>query len=122
MAHKALLVLKAHHLLSKACKEKRTITAECTLSAGALLALNGSMCVRCRAETIAEPFYTFKRKGYNVDMASIIGGPIPIDPASVQPHNVKTHIVKLFLSDRADLLPPGLSKSSQETLLQSYIS
>ncbi len=55
----------------------------------------------CRAETVAEPYYTFKRKGYGITMASIRGGPIPIDPASVQPMNVKTHSVKLFLADRA---------------------
>ena len=54
-----------------------------------------------RAETIAEPYYTFRRKGYRVVMASIRGGPIPIDPASVAPQNVKTHSVKLFLADRA---------------------
>ncbi|EIE26245.1 ThiJ/PfpI domain-containing protein [Coccomyxa subellipsoidea C-169] len=51
------------------------------------------------AETIAEPYYTFRRKGYRVVMASIRGGPIPIDPASVAPQNVKTHTVKLFLAD-----------------------
>ncbi|BDA41218.1 probable glyoxalase 3 [Coccomyxa sp. Obi] len=51
------------------------------------------------AETVAEPYYTFKRKGYSITMASVRGGPIPIDPASVQPMNVKTHSVKLFLAD-----------------------
>jgi hypothetical protein len=59
----------------------------------------------CRAETIAEPYYTFLRKGYNVDMASIAGGRIPIDPLSVEPPRMKTHSVKLMLTDRAS--PPS---------------
>lgn len=65
-----------------------------------------------RAETIAEPYYTFLRKGYNVDMASIAGGRVPIEPLSIEPPRLKTHTVKLMLTDRAQL-----SQLSLETLL-----
>eukprot|EP00884_Botryococcus_braunii_P022244 jgi/Botrbrau1/8703/Bobra.0311s0016.1 len=50
-------------------------------------------------EELAVPFYYFLRKGYVVDVASIRGGKIPIDPLSLQePHN-KQHLLKRFISD-----------------------
>jgi hypothetical protein len=41
----------------------------------------------------------FLNKGYIVDVASIAGGPIPIDPISLEPPANKSHRVQRFLAD-----------------------
>ena len=52
-----------------------------------------------RAETLAEPYYTFRRKGYAVAFASVAGGPIPIDPYSLSPTIMKNYSIKTFMYD-----------------------
>jgi putative intracellular protease/amidase len=53
----------------------------------------------CRAEELAAPYYLFLNKGYFVDVASIGGGPVPIDPLSTGPPHSKLPVVKRFLAD-----------------------
>ena len=40
--------------------------------------------VVCRAESLFAAYYFFTRKGYEVTLASVKGGKLPIDPKSVQ--------------------------------------
>ena len=58
-----------------------------------------------RAETLAEPYYTFRKKGYAVAFASVAGGPIPVDPYSLSPTIMKNHVIKTFMYDSEPLLP-----------------
>ncbi len=56
------------------------------------------------------PLQTFEKKGYHVDVASIAGGKVPIDPLSIDyPYNRLTPI-RRFLSNGAlpCLTPPRL--------------
>jgi hypothetical protein len=41
----------------------------------------------CRAEELVAPYYVFKNAGFDVTVASIKGGQIPIDEASLQGEN-----------------------------------
>lgn len=41
----------------------------------------------CRAEELVAPFYVFKNAGFDVTIASIKGGQIPVDEASLQGEN-----------------------------------
>ena len=36
----------------------------------------------CRYEEVASPYYLWKEKGYDVEIASIQGGEVPFDPVS----------------------------------------
>ena len=40
--------------------------------------------LRCRAEELVAPYYVFSNAGYDVTLASIKGGEIPVDEASLQ--------------------------------------
>lgn len=57
-----------------------------------------------RIEEIALPFYYFLGKGYIVDVASIKGGKIPIDPNSVSAPSKSPHLIKRFKGDGALML------------------
>eukprot|EP01024_Parvocaulis_polyphysoides_P042460 TRINITY_DN3881_c1_g2_i2.p1 TRINITY_DN3881_c1_g2~~TRINITY_DN3881_c1_g2_i2.p1 ORF type:complete len:229 (+),score=48.90 TRINITY_DN3881_c1_g2_i2:93-779(+) len=50
------------------------------------------------AEEFAAPYYTFKEKGYDVEVASINGGKTPFDQASMNPP-FKTEAVDKLLAD-----------------------
>ena len=54
--------------------------------------------VACRAESLFAAYYFFTRKGYEVTLASVKGGKLPIDPKSVQSPFLST-IVKKGLTD-----------------------
>ena len=41
----------------------------------------------CRAEELVAPYYVFKSAGFDVTVASIKGGQIPVDEASLQGEN-----------------------------------
>ncbi len=41
----------------------------------------------CRAEELVAPYYVFKNAGFDVTVASIKGGQIPVDDASLQGEN-----------------------------------
>ena len=45
---------------------------------------NASGHLRCRAEELVAPYYVFSNAGYDVTVASIRGGEIPVDEASLQ--------------------------------------
>ncbi len=57
--------------------------------------------IECRAEELAAPYYLFLKKGYLIDVVSIAGGKVPIDPLSVAPPYDKISIIKHFLADGA---------------------
>lgn len=56
--------------------------------------------VLCRADDLIEPYYIFKRKGYEVTLASVRGGPIPIDPESLKGEPSPPMAVRRYLEDR----------------------
>lgn len=49
-----------------------------------------------RLEELAAPYLILKNKGYDVTIASVKGGKIPLDPTSMQPDNLTSH-TKTFL-------------------------
>lgn len=51
-----------------------------------------------RLEELAAPYFIWKKKGFSVTVASIKGGEIPLDPASLQEENLGEHS-KNFLSN-----------------------
>ena len=62
----------------------------------------------------------FLNKGYIVDVASIAGGPVPIDPMSLQPPAHKNYRVKRFLAD-CECLWPQLQGSAQYLRLLHHV-
>lgn len=56
---------------------------------------------RGRIEEIALPFYYFLGKGYIVDVASIKGGKVPVDPDSLNAPSKSQHLIKRFKADGA---------------------
>ncbi|MFT3972202.1 MAG: type 1 glutamine amidotransferase domain-containing protein [Amaricoccus sp.] len=52
-------------------------------------------------EELATPYYTFLDSGASVTLASIAGGPAPIDPRSVKPKGENEASVDRFLGDAA---------------------
>jgi putative intracellular protease/amidase len=53
------------------------------------------------AEELAEPFYTLTGAGAEVTLASTVGGPVPIDPGSIQPHGQNEPVIDRMLQDEA---------------------
>ncbi|KAK9841802.1 hypothetical protein WJX81_004046 [Elliptochloris bilobata] len=51
------------------------------------------------AEELAAPYYVFKSHGYMVDIASIRGGKVPIDPESLQGQAGRSTAVRRFYED-----------------------
>ncbi len=51
------------------------------------------------AEELAVPYYAFRDAGLEVDIASPKGGPVPLDPGSVQPEGKNEPAVERFLQD-----------------------
>lgn len=43
-----------------------------------------SCCLACRAEEVGSPYLLWREKGFTVDLASVEGGEIPWDQASLQ--------------------------------------
>lgn len=56
------------------------------------------VCIPCRAESLFSAYYFFTRKGYEVTLASVKGGKLPIDPKSVVTPYLTT-VVKKGLTD-----------------------
>lgn len=48
----------------------------------------------CRAESLFAAYYFFTRKGYEVTLASVKGGKLPIDPRSVVTPYLTTTVKK----------------------------
>ena len=57
------------------------------------------MCLPCRLQSLAEPYYLFQKKGYITEIASLKGGSAPVDPLSTQPPHNRHPMVKRFLND-----------------------
>ena len=45
------------------------------------------------------PYYIFLKKGYLVDIVSIAGGKVPIDPLSVAPPQSRNAAIRRFIDD-----------------------
>lgn len=45
------------------------------------------------------PYYIFLKKGYLVDIVSIAGGKVPIDPLSVAPPQNRNAAIRRFIDD-----------------------
>ncbi|BDA41140.1 Glyoxalase 3 at C-terminar half [Coccomyxa sp. Obi] len=67
------------------------------------------------AEELAAPYYLFLKKGYLIDIVSIAGGKVPIDPLSVALPYDKISIIKHFLAD------VDLQKKLNSTISVAYI-
>lgn len=52
----------------------------------------------CRLSELADPYYIFKNKGYDVTLASPNGGAVPVDPASLT-DDMLTSEAKQFQKD-----------------------
>jgi len=52
-----------------------------------------------RYEELATPYYAFKAKGYDVDLISPAGGPVPIDPTSATGQWVNEPVAR-FMADK----------------------
>ena len=57
------------------------------------------VCLPCRLQSLAEPYYLFQKKGYILEIASLKGGSAPVDPLSTQPPHNRHPMVKRFLND-----------------------
>ncbi|GFR44827.1 hypothetical protein Agub_g6167, partial [Astrephomene gubernaculifera] len=55
----------------------------------------------CWAEEVVAPYHVFKRQGYNVVIASIKGGEIPMDDASLNPPYLTKEVEDFLLDDDA---------------------
>lgn len=51
------------------------------------------------AEELAVPYYALVDAGHRVDLASPLGGPVPIDPGSLKPKGQNDATVERFLDD-----------------------
>ena len=80
-------------------KLSQATVADTHMSKGPTLLNDKASVALCRAETLAEPYYTFRKRGYAVAFASIAGGPIPIDPYSLSPTIMKNYGIKTFMYD-----------------------
>ncbi|MCJ2084748.1 type 1 glutamine amidotransferase domain-containing protein [Methylobacterium sp. E-005] len=52
-------------------------------------------------EELAVPYYAFTEAGAAIRIASIAGGPVPVDPHSVKPRGENPALVERFLGDAA---------------------
>ena len=55
--------------------------------------------ISCRLDSLAEPYYLFQKKGYVTEIASLKGGPAPIEPLSIEKPYNRLPLVKRFLND-----------------------
>lgn len=70
----------------------------CTGPVSLAVALLMMSVLSCRAESLFAAYYFFQRKGYEVTLASVKGGKLPIDPKSVVTPYLTT-VVKKGLTD-----------------------
>ncbi len=52
-----------------------------------------------RLEELAAPYIILKEAGYDVTIASVKGGNIPLDPTSMKPENSQHGLTKKFLDN-----------------------
>ncbi len=53
------------------------------------------------AEELATPYYALQDAGAQIDLASPLGGAVPVDPSSVKPRGQNAPVVERFLADTA---------------------
>ena len=71
-------------------------------------------------EELSAPYYTFADAGVEVDLASIAGGPIPIDPGSSAAAGQNPPSVERFLGDKVAMRKLGASLKVGELLPDGY--
>lgn len=71
------------------------------------------MCIPRRAESLFSAYYFFTRKGYEVTLASVKGGKLPIDPKSVVTPYLTTVVKKGLTDGTASQLSCHYSLNSQ---------
>lgn len=64
----------------------------------------------CRLEELAAPYHILKSKGYDVTIASIKGGKIPLDPTSMKSENIVGHAQTFLDSSERPWLSHAPSK------------
>ena len=63
------------------------------------------------AEELAAPYYALADAGAQVQLASPLGGPVPLDPGSLKPRGSNEPIVERFLAD--GMLQEALSRTQR---------
>ncbi len=75
----------------------------------------------CRLDSLAEPYYLFQKKGYVTEIASLKGGPAPIETLSIEKPYSRLPLVKRFLNDgrcqHADIHAVATAASTVLTVL-----
>lgn len=71
-------------------------------------------------EELTTPYYTFKDAGYNVEIVSVSGGDIPIDPRSIGDDQKKEESVARYFEDEALQAAVKNTKSASEIDASQY--
>lgn len=71
-------------------------------------------------EELTTPYYVFKDAGYNVEIISVRGGEIPIDPGSKKPLGDNPHSVDRFLKDQDAMHMIATTKSIHDIDPKNY--
>lgn len=71
-------------------------------------------------EELTTPYYAFADAGAEVTIASIAGGPIPIDPRSVQPKGENDPSVERYLDDGTVQLAVANSRRFDSAMARDY--
>lgn len=70
-------------------------------------------------EELATPYYAFKDAGYDVDIVSIAGGEVPLDPRSIEKESTTAN-VRRFLTDKEAMALIKHSPSVQNVDVTRY--
>ncbi|WP_029006243.1 type 1 glutamine amidotransferase domain-containing protein [Azorhizobium doebereinerae] len=71
-------------------------------------------------EELATPYYTFVDAGAQVDIVSIDGGKVPIDPASLKPKGENEPSVERFLADQTAMQSVAASRKVTDVSSETY--
>ena len=72
-------------------------------------------------EELAVPYYAFLEAGAAVRIASIAGGPVPVDPHSVKPRGENPAVVERFLGDAATQAAMAATEPVADTALADAV-
>lgn len=95
--------------MTSASRQAASLHAVCN----AVLRSSDLVCISCRAESLFSAYYFFTRKGYEVTLASVKGGKLPIDPKSVVTPYLTTVVKKGLTDGTASRLSCHYSLTSQ---------
>lgn len=73
-------------------------------------------------EELAAPYYIFKDAGYDVTIASIAGGKVPIDPRSIEEEGDNPPAVERFMNDEQAMLKIERSPSIEDISPKKYVA